>query len=145
PLCGTPFAVRYTDRLRELNELNRANALKTSLIAGMLDIVPGFSDFALGKLTGQRVDLALLAADRPQLASHIRENIAGMFHPVGTCRMGHAGDRDAVVDSAGRVHGIGGLRVVDASIMPTLIRGNTNLPVIMIAEKIAAEIGSQAA
>jgi hypothetical protein len=51
--------------------------------------------------------------------------------------------RIAVVDNTGRVHGIGGLRVVDASIMPTLIRGNTNLPVIMIAEKISAQIYAQ--
>jgi 5-(hydroxymethyl)furfural/furfural oxidase len=52
--------------------------------------------------------------------------------------MGVAGDRDAVVDPTGRVHGVGALRVVDASIMPTLPRGNTNIPTIMVAEKIAA-------
>jgi 5-(hydroxymethyl)furfural/furfural oxidase len=54
--------------------------------------------------------------------------------------MGRADDPDAVVDAAGRVHGIGGLRVVDASIMPSLPRGNTNIPTIMLAEKIAAAI-----
>ena len=52
--------------------------------------------------------------------------------------MGPAGDRDAVVDGEGRVHGVPGLRVADASIMPTVVAGNTNLPAIMIAEKIAA-------
>ena len=51
--------------------------------------------------------------------STFAQNVAGMFHPVGTCRMGRADDPDAVVDTAGRVRGIGGLRVVDASIMPT--------------------------
>ena len=63
-----------------------------------------------------------------------------MFHPVGTCRMGVASDRQAVVDPAGRVRGVGGLRVVDASIMPTVTRGNTNIPTLMVAEKISDEI-----
>jgi choline dehydrogenase len=61
-----------------------------------------------------------------------------IFHPSGTCSMGDiARDRQAVVDSELRVHGVDGLRVVDCSIMPTLTSGNTNVPVVMIAEKAA--------
>ena len=63
-----------------------------------------------------------------------------IFHPVGTCKMGQAGDTMAVVDSALRVIGVQGLRVVDASVMPTITSGNTNSPTVMIAEKAALMI-----
>jgi choline dehydrogenase len=64
-----------------------------------------------------------------------REYGATIFHPAGTARMGPASDPGAVVDHRLRVHGVDGLRVVDASIMPTLVSGNTNVPVVMIAER----------
>jgi len=73
-----------------------------------------------------------------QILQRSREMGATIFHPSGTCRMGT--DPDAVVDGALRVNGIAGLRVVDASIMPTLISGNTNAPTIMIGEKAAEMI-----
>lgn len=75
------------------------------------------------------------AVDAAALEQHIRATSSCIWHPVGTCRMGH-GD-DAVVDAQLRVHGIRSLRVVDASVMPQIISGNTNAPTIMIAEKAA--------
>ncbi|MDE2817975.1 MAG: GMC family oxidoreductase N-terminal domain-containing protein [Chloroflexota bacterium] len=71
-------------------------------------------------------------------AEDLRRNSLHYFHPVGTCKMGPASDPDAVVDPVGRVHGLEGLHVVDASIMPTVPRANTNLPTLMVAERIAA-------
>ncbi len=69
------------------------------------------------------------------IIQHIKKSLETIYHPVGTCKMGN--DEMAVVDKELRVYGIEGLRVVDASIMPTIVSGNTNAPVYMIAEKAA--------
>ena len=74
-----------------------------------------------------------------EFADNIRQNGISNLHPVGTCRMGPEGS-DAVVDPRLRVHGVGGLRVVDAAIMPSVPAGNTNAPTIMIGEKASAMI-----
>ncbi|MDB5499767.1 MAG: hypothetical protein JWP28_3798 [Phenylobacterium sp.] len=75
-----------------------------------------------------------------EIDAWIRKTGETIYHPVGSCRMGAAGDPMAVVDAECRVQGLSGLRVVDASVMPTLVGGNTNAPTIMIAEKISDAI-----
>ena len=139
-LYTTVFPVRFTDRIRQLNQLTRMNAIKAAIIAGALDAVPALANIVFGRLTGRRIDLAGLANDNAALADYVRNNVAGTFHVCGTCRMGRPDDPDAVVDNYGRVRGLSGLRVVDASIMPAVPRGNTNIPTIMLAEKIAANM-----
>jgi choline dehydrogenase-like flavoprotein len=77
-----------------------------------------------------------------QIRDVLRNNVDTVYHPVGTCKMG-VNDPAAVVDPKLKVYGLGGLRVVDASIMPTLIGGNTNAPAIMIGEKAADMIKAE--
>lgn len=95
-----------------------------------LAATPAFAERLQGELVpGPKV------SSTEQIQQWIKENLGTVFHPVGTCKMGN--DSMAVVDDQLRVHGLLGLRVADASIMPTLITGNTNAGAIMIGEKAA--------
>lgn len=140
---GRPFTVSFGNRIRRLNDLSRRNALKAKLIAGTLNTMPWLADGLLALAAGQRVRLRNLLEDREALREHVLDNVAGVFHPAGTCRMGPESDPSAVVDNEGRVHGVAGLRVADASVMPAIVSGNTNLPTLMIAEKMAASIAAR--
>ncbi|MCB2057841.1 MAG: glucose-methanol-choline oxidoreductase, partial [Novosphingobium sp.] len=80
---------------------------------------------------------AIDANDTAAMEADIRNRANTQYHPVGTCKMGPDSDPMAVVDGSLRVRGIGRLRVIDASVMPNVVSGNTNAPTIMIAEKAA--------
>ncbi|MNY58865.1 Alcohol dehydrogenase [acceptor] [compost metagenome] len=82
----------------------------------------------------RRIDVDAFSS-RASREAWIRARAETIYHPVGTCRMGD--DSDAVVDSELRVRGIDNLRVIDGSVMPTVISGNTNLPIMAMAEKAA--------
>jgi len=137
------FPVKFSDRLRRLNRITPGNKIKSAVIAALIDAVPPLAAPIFATLADRRVNLKTLVEDDAALADHIRDNVAGTFHPVGTCRMGSADDREAVTDPAGRVRGFERLRVIDASIMPTVPRGNTNIPTIMVAEKLADQMLSE--
>jgi choline dehydrogenase len=93
---------------------------------------------ALAPYVGEEVQPGPAVTSDEALLADLRNRGVSNLHPVGTCRMGTG--PDAVVDPRLRVHGIRGLRVADASIMPQVVGGNTNAPSIMIGEKCAAMI-----
>jgi choline dehydrogenase len=98
---------------------------------------------ALDPVRGEELNPGAGVGSDAQLDAWIRQGVETCYHPVGTCRMG-LDPRQSVVDAQGRVHGVAGLRVVDASIMPGIVSGNTNAPVIMMAEKISVDIAGKA-
>ncbi|MGY8995924.1 MAG: GMC oxidoreductase, partial [Alphaproteobacteria bacterium] len=97
-----------------------------------------FGQAAFDPYRGREVVPGPKLGNGSELETFLRANLRSTHHPCGTCRMGS--DVDAVVDGQGRVRGVEALRVVDASIMPTLTSGNINAPVIMLAEKLADAI-----
>jgi choline dehydrogenase len=92
---------------------------------------------ALLAIRGDEVEPGAAVQTDDEIDAFIRKNAETIYHPVGTCRMGAAGDPMAVVDAELKVQGLSGLRVVDASVFPTLVGGNTNAGTIMVAEKAA--------
>jgi choline dehydrogenase-like flavoprotein len=90
---------------------------------------------ALARLGGVESAASRDAVSDAQIEHFIRNHADTIYHPVGTCRMGPSANAGAVVDARLKVHGVDGLRVVDASVMPSVVGGNTNAPVIMMAEK----------
>lgn len=97
---------------------------------------------AWDRLRGRPLEPELSAMCDGELDGWLRANVSTQYHPCGSCRMGD--DDLAVVDQAGRVNGVEGVRVIDASIMPSLTSGNINAPTIMLAEKIAHQIAMSA-
>jgi choline dehydrogenase-like flavoprotein len=98
---------------------------------------------ALDRFRGREIGPGAEARSDAELDDYIRNTGATAHHPCGTCRMGV--DENAVVDASLRLHGIEGLRIADASVMPDLVGGNINAAVIMIAEKAADLILGRAA
>tara|TARA_B100000676_G_scaffold312954_1_gene390146 strand:+ start:2130 stop:3872 length:1743 start_codon:yes stop_codon:yes gene_type:complete len=134
------FGGSFTHHIRQLSTYTKTNALRSSVGAALLDGPAPLRDWLMRHVVAGDTELDSLVADDATLEAWLRDNITGFFHPVGTCRMGAPDDPNTVVDTAGRVRGVGGLRVADASIMPVIVRATTNLTAIMIGEKIAEDI-----
>jgi 5-(hydroxymethyl)furfural/furfural oxidase len=137
PLVGVAVGASRLANAARFNLRTPSNAVRAEAIATLLDIIPGLGDRVVGSIGGPGGALVDLLSDSARLAEFVRANVSPVAHHSGTCRMGSAEDPMSVVDPQGRVHGFAGLRIADASVMPTVPRGNTNLPTLMVAEKIA--------
>ena len=133
------FPASYSERIRDLNRYGAASWLRSWLANLMLGGPAPLRRKLIRDVIAPGDDAAKLMADDAALTAWVKARAVPFYHPVGTCRMGAPDDAGAVVDPSGHVRGIQGLRVIDASIIPTVPRANTNLTVIMMAEKLAAE------
>ena len=143
-VASDPFASALSGLARLVREETLRNAFLTRPAALILDGPAWLRRIVINRVLAPGPPLAALLADEALLDAHIETAVTGGWHPAGTCRMGPLSDVRSVVDPhSARVHRLDGLRVVDASIMPDVPRANTNLPTIMIAEKMADAILTQ--
>ena len=135
-----PFASSFSERVKNIGVVNRKNAILTTILARLLDGPSVLRRFLIQNLIMEGRPLAELLRDDEALEDFVRRSAVGVWHASCSCRMGAADDARAVTDAAGRVYGVQGLRVVDASIFPNIPCANINIPTIMVAEKISDAI-----
>jgi 5-(hydroxymethyl)furfural/furfural oxidase len=143
-VISDPFPASYSDKVRQVGLLSRKNKLITDALAKALDGPAALRRYLIRTLVMEGVTLQDLLTDDEALEAFVRRAAVGVWHASCSCRMGAADDPMAVVDPAGRVRGVEGLRVVDASVFPAVPCANTNFPVLMTAEKMADAILSGA-
>jgi 5-(hydroxymethyl)furfural/furfural oxidase len=134
---SNPFPASYSDRVRQIGVVNDKNRRKTAFIARLLDGPDWLRRWIIDRFIVEGYRFDQLMTDDDALESFIRGASIGVWHASCTCRMGADDDPMAVTDNEGRVRGVAGLRVVDASLFPAVPCANTNFPTLMTAEKIA--------
>ena len=137
---SNPFPASYSDKVRQVGEINTKNKILTTIMAKLLDGPAFLRKILIEKLIMEVYTIDGVLNDEDVAEEFIRKAAVGVWHASCTARMGARDDPMAVTNSAGRVYGVGGLRVVDASIFPVVPCANTNFPTIMVAEKIADAI-----
>jgi 5-(hydroxymethyl)furfural/furfural oxidase len=144
-ITSDPFPASYSEKVRQVGMLSRKNKIITDVLASLLDGPAALRSLLMRRVVAGGPTLAALLADDASLRQFIREACVGVWHVSCSCRMGSDDDPLAVTDAQAKVRGVSGLRVVDASIFPVLPGANTNAPVLMVAEKIAALMLSRSA
>lgn len=133
----TLFPSSYSPRVAKFAAPGLFNSFQRGALAATLDCAGPLRKGLIHRIVTLGVTIDGLLRDEEMITSFVRKHVGGTWHPSGTCRMGAASDPMAVTSPTGNVYGTQGLRVCDASLMPSIPRANTNVPTIMIAEKIA--------
>ncbi len=132
-----PFPASYSDRVRQIGVVNDKNRRLTQIFAKLLDGPDWLRRWLMDRYVVEGYRFDQLMTDDDALEDFIRKASIGVWHASCTCRMGADDDPMAVTDNEGRVRGVSGLRVVDASLFPAVPCANTNFPTLMTAEKIS--------
>jgi 5-(hydroxymethyl)furfural/furfural oxidase len=131
-----PFPASYSDRVRKIGVVTTKNKVLTAIAAALMDGPAALRHYMIDNFVVEGFTFDQVMKDDEALEAFVRKATIGVWHASCSCRMGAPDDPMAVVDSQGRVRGIEGLRVVDASIFPVVPCANTNFPTLMAAEKI---------
>lgn len=134
------FASKFSQRVRNVSQKNLRNMLLTNAAALMMDSSSTLRRFLFDRIISDCPPLPDLLADPSALERHVRDNVQSAWHASCTCRMGDPADPRTVVDPSGKLVGADNLFIADASVMPEVSRTNTNIPTIMIAERIAEKV-----
>jgi 5-(hydroxymethyl)furfural/furfural oxidase len=132
-----PFPASYSDRVRKIGVVNTKNRILTAIAAALMDGPAALRHYMIDNFVVEGFTFDQVMNDEEAMEAFVRKAAIGVWHASCSCRMGRSEDPMAVVDTQGRVKGIQGLRVVDASIFPVVPCANTNFPTLMTAEKIA--------
>lgn len=143
-VCGPVFPTSYSERVKKISAPGAWNAFQIRTLSALLDGFVPLRGAMIHTVVTLGLSLKRLLSDDAALTRVVEQGVAGVWHASGTCRMGSADDPMAVTDGSGRVRGIEGLRVCDSSIMPSIPRANTNLPTLMLAERLADTIKASA-
>lgn len=139
-VCSLSFPASWGDKVRQVGAVTAKNKLLTGIAAKLLDGPEAVRRFMFEKFIMDEFTLPQILTDDEAMESFIKQTAVGVWHASCSCRMGADDDPMAVTDPAGRVRGVGGLRVVDASVFPVVPCANTNFPTLMTAEKMADAI-----
>ena len=134
------FASKFSQRVRDVGRKNLKNAILTNIAAVMMDSSAGLRKLLFDRVISDSPPIPVLLANPAMLEQYVRDNVQSAWHASCTCRMGDPGDPRTVVDPTGKVVGTENLFIADASVMPEVSRTNTNIPTIMIAERISEMI-----